>query len=96
VFFRATSVAHASHMFHAMGVYLGGGVASGVDAYTFYKVLGLCGVVLVAELAAHTQPHPLALPRWPAALRLPLTVSVLALIAIFGNFDDVPFIYFQF
>jgi D-alanyl-lipoteichoic acid acyltransferase DltB (MBOAT superfamily) len=96
IFFRAEGTTAAVRMIKTIARYIAHPVLEGVERFDVRKVALLWAFVLFAEFASRKRPHPLAMETWWSPLRISCTVSVFLLIAVFGNFDNVPFIYFQF
>jgi len=95
VFFRASSVGAAFEILGNIGQWLLHG-HGWPDKDLLYRVGFLCGFVMLAELLQRNRLHPLDTSRLWAPARLLVSVAIFVLLAMFANFDNVPFIYFQF
>jgi alginate O-acetyltransferase complex protein AlgI len=92
VFFRATSLAHAGQMLSSMGLFLLGQEPAAPPFPVVARVLLLGGGLMLAELAMRRLPHLAQSVR----IRTTVSLAMATVILLMGNFDNVPFIYFQF
>lgn len=96
VFFRANSVGAALRMLRRVAEFVAFGVGAAPPSADVGKVVALGGTLLLAEWLRRGAAHPLELGGATAPLRVALTSAIFLAIMLFGNFDNVPFIYFQF
>ena len=94
ILFRSESVAQAFFIFKKIFLDLPNLPALG-ELYP--KRLLLIGVFILVEWIQRNKEHPLQLPASvPGWLKWLVYYAILVLILLFGNFDYIPFIYFQF
>ena len=60
------------------------------------KLFGLVGILLVVQIFQHKNNDTLIVLKAPAFVRYPFFVLLLVLVLVFGDFNERPFIYFQF
>jgi alginate O-acetyltransferase complex protein AlgI len=92
IFFRAGSFASARSYLGFLFSRWSGGYPREVPI----EGLILCSVVLIAEWIQRDRQHALELGNWSAAVRWPVYYAVVGAILFKGNFNYVPFIYFNF
>jgi alginate O-acetyltransferase complex protein AlgI len=90
VFFRADSVTSA--LTYLKGMF----VSDGTDFRTFGAAPRFPLIMLAAEWLTRHRPHALAIAGWPRICRWSLYYGIIFYIFKYGNFQYVPFIYFQF
>ncbi len=95
IFFRADSSGAAIGYLSAMFSNFSGGT-SYIPAPTLLKMSAFGSCLLLIEWLRRTKTNALELPSWPRYLRWPIYYGVILLILWEGNFNYVPFIYFNF
>ena len=93
VFFRAATLADA--LAYLRGLFTRGPGES-IEVNLLQQSLLLAGALLFIEWLARARTTPLELRATPRWLRWPIYYAVIALIFWRGNFNYVPFIYFNF
>ncbi len=93
--FRAQTLGQAFEMFAAAftNFSLGQLIALQDD---IIKLFGLVGILLVVQIFQHKNNDTLIVLKAPAFVRYPFFVLLLVLVLVFGDFNERPFIYFQF
>lgn len=95
VFFRANSLGEAISYLTGLVTRVSGG-GSFIAQTVLMESLVLSAGLLLIEWCRRTKISVLELGEWPRLFRWPAYYSVIALILWKGNFDYVPFIYFNF
>ena len=95
VFFRAESLGDALRYLAGMFTRFSGATAYLDDKLLIGAMLAALGLLLADWLGRH-RSSPLELRAWPRLVRWPAYYAVMALIFGKGNFQYVPFIYFDF
>lgn len=90
VFFRAENMTSAITYLKGMLI------SAGTDFRTFGAAPRFTLIMLAAEWLARNRTHTLAIADWPRICRWPLYYAIIVYIFKYGNFQYVPFIYFQF
>jgi D-alanyl-lipoteichoic acid acyltransferase DltB (MBOAT superfamily) len=93
IFFRADSLAQVAMI-------VGRIINSSMVSLTFLTSLAMPIFLIIlmvsAEWLKRNNNHVLSFPAWPAITRHALHAVVVFVIVLFGRFEHVPFIYFQF
>ncbi len=96
VFFRADSVAAAWELLTRIASMGAGDDGLLPPPVLVVEMIVLCAGLLGIECARRRAEHPLALEFLHPLARTATTVTVFLGILVLGNFDAVPFLYFQF
>ena len=92
--FRATSMGQAAEMFHSLLYSFQ--VPELTLSLMAIEILALIGILFAVQVFQHRQNDTFVVLRLPAYARYAFFALMASLMMAFGNFQERPFIYFQF